>query len=191
MNSSTPISLLCICNPSRKHIHRPPPRLTSTLGTHPAHLPLNSSLLPPLPSSSDSHSASKHPCCILTFPARTVSNSRIPCLSGYQVLEWAQSHREYSIKHLTAVVMTAGVGSALLKKKEQQVDQRSRWVPAHHPPEPAPPIASSRARVHDFTTCHLHITAHPRTRPCRPGTIVRPASALVHAEQFLRAVNLL
>lgn len=41
-------------------------------------------------------------------------------LQPEQVLEWAQSHREYSIKHLTAVVMTAGVGSALLKKKEQQ-----------------------------------------------------------------------
>jgi len=37
-----------------------------------------------------------------------------------QLLVWAQEHRGYSIKHLSAVVMHAGVAASSLKKKEQQ-----------------------------------------------------------------------
>jgi len=37
-----------------------------------------------------------------------------------QLVGWATAHRGYSIKHLTAIVIGAGVGASALKKKEQQ-----------------------------------------------------------------------
>ena len=41
-------------------------------------------------------------------------------LPAEQVLEWAMANRGFSIRHLTALIMSVGVGAASLKKKEQQ-----------------------------------------------------------------------
>ncbi|KAL3916406.1 MAG: hypothetical protein SGPRY_006832 [Prymnesium sp.] len=40
-------------------------------------------------------------------------------LPSDQILEWAQLHPEYSVRHLSGLVSLTGVG-ATLKKKEQQ-----------------------------------------------------------------------
>ena len=41
-------------------------------------------------------------------------------LPAEQLVSWAHAHRGYSIKHLSAVVMSVGAGASTLKKKEQQ-----------------------------------------------------------------------
>jgi len=46
--------------------------------------------------------------------------ARALSLPAEQLGAWAQEQRGYSMKHLTALIMTLGVSAAVLKKKEQQ-----------------------------------------------------------------------
>jgi len=49
-----------------------------------------------------------------------------------QLVGWARTHKGYSIKHLSALVMTVGLGAALKKKEQQELVAGLQDVCAQH-----------------------------------------------------------